>query len=104
MLNLRKSQLFQAVAQVLGHLWTSGSFWAPNATKLSALMEKMDSELAQFNWASLYRLLNFYREYIPAFDELVEPLRHLLGQNAQPWMPEAGGCVHRVVQHVITVP
>ena len=28
MLNLHKSQLVQAAAQVLGHLWTSGGFWA----------------------------------------------------------------------------
>ena len=69
--NLHKSQLVQAAAQVLGHLWTSGSFWAPNITKLTALMKKSDGELAQFNWASLYGLLNFYREYILAFAKLV---------------------------------
>ena len=59
MLNLHKSQLVQATAQVLGHLWTLGGFWAPNITKLTTLMVKMDSELAQFNRASLYGLLNF---------------------------------------------
>ena len=66
-------------------------------------MEKMDSELAWFNWASLYGLLNFYREYVPAFTELVEPLRQLLGQDTQLWTPEAGECIHEVVWHVITV-
>ena len=84
MLNLHKSQLVQAVAQVLGHLWTLGGFWAPNITKLTALMEKSDGELAQFNWASLYGLLNFYREYVLAFAELVKLLCQLLGQDAQP--------------------
>ena len=49
MLNLHKSQLVQAAAQVLGHLWTLGSFWAPNITKLTALIETMDGELAWFN-------------------------------------------------------
>ena len=59
MLNLCKSQLVQAVVQVLGHLWTSGGFRAPNITKLTTLMEKMDGKLARFNWASLFGLLNF---------------------------------------------
>ena len=40
MLNLHKSQLVQAVAQVLGYLWTSGGFWVPNVTKLTNLPEK----------------------------------------------------------------
>ena len=62
MLNLRKSQLVQAAAQVLGYLWTSGGFWAPNVTKLAALIEKTDGKLAWANRASLYGLLNFYRE------------------------------------------
>ena len=84
MLNLHKSQLAQAAVQVLGHLWTSGSFWAPNVTKLAALIEKTDGELARFNRASLFGLLNFYREYVPDFAELVELLRQLLGQDASP--------------------
>ena len=104
MLNLHKSQLVQAAAQVLGHLWTSGSFWVPNITKLAALIEKTDGELARLNWASLYGLLNFYREYIPAFAKLVEPLRQLLSQDAHLWMLEAGECVCKVVWHVISVP
>ena len=79
MLNLHKSQLVQAAAQVLRHLWTLGSFWAPNATKLTTLMEKSDSELARFNWASLYGLLNFYREYVWAFAKLVRAVMPTLG-------------------------
>ena len=56
----------------------------------------MDDELAWFNQASLYGLLNFYREYVPAFAELVEPLRQLLGQDAHPWTSEAGECIREV--------
>ena len=104
MLNLHKSQLVQAAAQVLGHLWTSGSFWVPNVTKLTTLIEKLDGELARFNWASLYGLLNFYREYVPAFAKLVELLCQLLGQDAQLWMAAAGECICEVVQCIVTAP
>ena len=104
MLNLHKSQLVQAMSQVLRHLWTLGSFWAPNITKLTALMEKLDGELARFNWASLFGLLNFYREYILAFAKLGEPLCQLLGQDARLWMTAAGECICEVAQHVATVP
>ena len=64
-------------------------------------MEKMDVELAWFR-ASLYGLLNLYREWVPAFAEFVEPLHQLLGQDAQPQMPEARECVCEVAWHVIT--
>ena len=73
----------------------------PSVTKLTALIEKMDGELARVNRASLYGLLNFYREYVPAFAKLVKPLRQLLGQDAHLWMPEAGECIHEVARCVI---
>ena len=104
MLDLFKSQLVQATAQVCRHLWTSGSFWALYTTKLTALMEKSDGELARFNLASLYGLLNFYREYVLAFTEFVKRLCQLLGQDAQLWMTAAGECIPEVVQHIVTVP
>ena len=66
-------------------------------------MGKIDGELARFNQASLYGLLNFYREYVPAFAELVKPLRQLLGQDARPWTKSAGECIREVAQQVVTV-
>ena len=103
-LNLHRSQLVQATVLVLRHLWTLGSFWAPNTTKLTALMEKLDSELAQINQASLYGLLNFYREYVLAFADLVGLLCQLLGQDARPWMKAAGECIREVAWCVVTAP
>ena len=64
----------------------------------------MDGELAPVNWASLYRLLNFYREYILAFAKLVKPLHQLLGQDTRLRTPEAGECIREVVQRVIKAP
>ena len=79
MINLKKSQLVESSAKVLGHQWTSGGYWAPCTTKIEALRTATDDELGRMNRASLYGLLNFYREYVPTFAELTEPLRVLLG-------------------------
>ena len=85
MINLKKSHLVEASAKVLGHYWSTGGFLVPNVEKLHALISKTDEELGRMSRPSLYGLLNFYREYVPAFATLVEPLRHLLRQDACPW-------------------
>ena len=74
MINLRKSHLVQTKAKVLGHNWQSGGFWTPVNTKLEALMTKIHNEMSIMNRASLYRLSNFYRDYVPQFAELMEPI------------------------------
>jgi len=79
MINLGKSQLVESSAKVLGHQWTSGGYWSPTTTKIEALQEMSSREMARMNRSSLYGLLNFYREYVPTFSELTEPLRCLLG-------------------------
>ena len=81
MLNLCRanwSRLRRRFSGIFGPWVASG---APNITKLAALIKKMDGELARFNWASLYGLLNFYMEYVLAFAKLVKLLRHFLGQG-----------------------
>ena len=64
-INLRKSHLVQTKAKVLGHNWQSGGFWTPVTTKLEAFMTKTHDEMSIMNRASLYGLLNFYRDYVP---------------------------------------
>ena len=66
-------------AKVLGHQWESGGYWTPCVSKIEALSAKTNAELGKMNRSSLYGLLNFYREYVPAFAEVTEPLRALLG-------------------------
>jgi len=56
------------------------------------------------NRSSLYGLLNFFREYVPTFAELTEPLRQLLGQDARPWTVEAEEAVRTVAARIISSP
>ena len=65
MIYLRKSHLIQTKAKVLGHNWQSEEFWNPVTTKLEALMTKTHDEMSTMNRASLYGLLNSYRDYDP---------------------------------------
>ena len=75
MINLKKSKLGHQATRVLGHQWTTGGWWTPIPSKLESLATMPDTELATFNRASLFGLLNFYREYIPTFTETIDPLR-----------------------------
>ena len=101
MLNLKKSQLAHAAAKVLGHQWTSGGYWSPTTHKLEAIAAMTDEELSRTNRASLFGLLNFFREYVPTFAEQVEPLRELLGQDSKLWTPQATKAVRGLVGQVM---
>ena len=56
------------------------------------------------NRVLLYGLLNFFREYVPTFAELTEPIRELLGQDAKPWMVAAGNAVQTVADRIVSTP
>ena len=70
---------------MLGHYWSMSGFWMPNVEELHTLVSKTNEELGRMSRTSLYGLLNFYWEYIPAFAKLLAPLRRLLQQDACPW-------------------
>ena len=54
--------------------------------------------------SSLYGLLNFYREYLPTFAEITEPIRELLGQDAKPWTHSATEAVRLATRLIIESP
>ena len=93
----------ESTAKILGHQWTSGGFWEPCTEKIAALETATEDTLAKMNRASLYGLLNFFREYVPTFAELTEPLRELLGQDAKPWNRDASSAVRTVAQRIMTM-
>ena len=69
MMNLKKLQLVQSAAKVLGHGWASGGYWSPTTHKLEAIAAMTDEELSRTNRASLFGLLNFFQEYVLTFAE-----------------------------------
>ena len=75
MINLKKSHLCERSLKILGHHWTSGGYWTPEPAKLEALLRATDDEIVSQHRSAVYGLLNFYREYVPQFAELTEPLR-----------------------------
>ena len=104
MINLKKSHMVEDSAKVLGHFLLTGGFWAPNVKKLHALVAKTDEDLGKMLRPSLYGLLNFYQEYVPAFAKLVEPLRRLLRQDAHPLTKQATEAVCEVARRVLETP
>ena len=42
MINLKKSQLVDSAAKVLGHRWSLGGYWEPVTSKIEALKEASD--------------------------------------------------------------
>ena len=69
----------ESTAKVIGHQWFVGGLWAPCTTKLESLQVASSDLLGRMNRSSLYGLLNFFREYVPRFAEITEPIRELLG-------------------------
>ena len=70
-------------------MWEIGGYWTPSTSKLEELSHKTHQDYAHMNCSSLYGLLNFYRDYVPQFADLTEPIRRLLGQDATKWTEEA---------------
>ncbi len=61
----------------------------PEPAKLEPLAQASPEEIRRLPRSHLYGLLNFYREYIPTFAELTEPLWKLLSQDSRTWTDEA---------------
>ena len=104
MINLKKSTLCGQEQRILGHHWYSGGYWTPEPKKLESLMKMSDEQLQKCNRASLYGLLNFYREYVPNFAEITEPIRELLGSDSKPWTNKATEAVKMTLQKILNGP
>ena len=72
----------------------------PCTNKLESLCSAESDQLAKMNRSSLYGLLNFYREYLPTFAEMTEPIRELLSQDARPWTPAATEAVRTAARQI----
>ncbi len=101
MINLKKSHLCETSLKILGHKWQSGGYWLPEPGKLQSLIESSTEKLCKVNRAALYGLLNFYREYVPHFAEVTEPIRRLLGDDSKSWTEVATKSVKEVAALIL---
>ncbi len=101
MINLKKSHLCETNLKILGHLWKAGGYWLPEPSKLVGLVQAKTESLAKANRAALFGLLNFYREYVPHFAEVTEPLRRLLGDDSKPWTEAVTTSVREVASLIL---
>ena len=67
-------------------------------------MKMTEQQLEKSNRTSLYGLLNFYREYIPNFAEVTEPIRELLGSDSKPWTGKATEAVKKALHRITNGP
>jgi hypothetical protein len=101
MINLKKSHLCETSLTILGHQWRSGGYWMPEPAKLKELVGASTDKLRKLNRAALFGLLNFYREYVPQFAEVTEPIRRLLGDDCKAWTEVATTAVKEVAALIL---
>ena len=65
------------------------------------LLQAKTAQLAKTNRAALFGLLNFYREYVPHFGEVTEPLRQLLGDDSKVWTESVTASVREVAALIL---
>jgi hypothetical protein len=73
----------------------------PEPAKLKELVEASTDKLRKLNRAALFGLLNFYREYVPQFAEVTEPIRRLLGDDCKSWTEVATTAVKEVASLIL---
>ena len=56
------------------------------------------------NHSSLYGLLDFYCEYVPAFAEHMLPLCELISADTKPWTKHMAAMVCTMLDHVLESP
>lgn len=80
-LNLKKSEFFPKQIRYLGHIIGEGSMF-PNIQKVQGIEDpKTPSTLKGIR--SIHGLFSYYREYIPNFAEIAEPITRLLKKGTE---------------------
>lgn len=90
--NLEKSQVAQGTIKYLGHIVGSGTH-SPDPDKIAAIRQLKRPETEK-QLRSVLGLCDYYREYVPGYAEIAEPLTRLTGKRVFtriPW-PEEADC------------
>lgn len=103
--NPSKCRFAQSHVKYLGHVVGSGTH-APDPDRIAAI-EQLKPPRTKRELRSILGLLNYYREYVPAYSHLVLPLTALTGKrvpNVLPWNGEAQAAFESVKEALTAVP
>lgn len=103
--NVNKCRFGEPKVKYLGH-WVGSGTHSPDPDKVAAIMElKRPTDKTQLR--SALGMLNFYRDYIPDYAEIVLPLTALTNRrvpNKLPWDNDAEAAFERVKSELAKIP
>lgn len=101
MVNLRKSIIATTETEILGLRWATGGYFQVEGKKLRNLINASPAEIHSMSRAKIYGILSAYREHLPDFASITEPLREMLSNDAIPWTDEHTALAQRVGQQLL---
>ena len=88
MINLAKSHIATLFTKILGREWETGGYFSAEGKNLRALLTLDHEQVANTNRARLYGILSFYRDYVPDFAAITDPLRAMVADDSLIWDEE----------------
>ena len=99
-INIKKVKFLQEQLLFLGHRVVNGKL-APNPKKLGKLAT-FAAPTSTKAVQKLFGLLNYFRDYVPAFASITKPITRLLSakEDADTWTTQEASIVHSICEYL----